>query len=166
MTWMRVSQCDKGAVISLDQNHQIGISLKKKARLGDEARRAQGALKRQLCRLMLLLLAPSASGYMKAYLPGAPRAFDNTGRSEELGNDVDEELPAEELGNDVDEELPDFQSIFGKDIPLDCLPLLDFGDPDDGPCWICDGPHAESYCGYRYHCPLDLKGKKIKSVLG
>ncbi|KAL3613886.1 hypothetical protein CASFOL_041960 [Castilleja foliolosa] len=64
---------------------------------------------------------------------------------------------SEELVSDVDEELPDFKSIFGKEIPLDRLPVLDFGDSDDGPCLICDGPHEEFYCGYQYHCPLDLK---------
>ncbi|KAL3613887.1 hypothetical protein CASFOL_041961 [Castilleja foliolosa] len=53
---------------------------------------------------------------------------------------------SEELGYDADEELP---VMLG-----------------DGPCWICDdGPRAKSYCGFQYHCRLDLKvGEDYKVI--
>ncbi|KAL3627487.1 hypothetical protein CASFOL_028850 [Castilleja foliolosa] len=67
----------------------------------------------------------------------------------------------EELGNDVDEELPEF--YFGSgDIPLDCLRPITFGD---GPCWICNGAHDRALCAFQFHCPLDLKvGEDYKVI--
>ncbi|KAL3613873.1 hypothetical protein CASFOL_041947 [Castilleja foliolosa] len=71
---------------------------------------------------------------------------------------------SEELGSDVDEELPVFD--FGEDIPYDCLPLVTFGGPGDGPCWICNGAtHGRALCAFQYHCPLDLKvGEDYKVI--
>ncbi|KAL3613875.1 hypothetical protein CASFOL_041949 [Castilleja foliolosa] len=34
---------------------------------------------------------------------------------------------SEEVGNDVDEELQDCETLFGEDIPLDCIPPFTFG---------------------------------------
>ncbi|KAL3613871.1 hypothetical protein CASFOL_041945 [Castilleja foliolosa] len=70
---------------------------------------------------------------------------------------------SEEHGDDVNEELPEFD--FGEDIPFDCLPLVTFGGPGDGPCWICNGPHDRALCAFQYHCPLDLKvGEDYKVI--
>ncbi|KAL3613868.1 hypothetical protein CASFOL_041942 [Castilleja foliolosa] len=69
------------------------------------------------------------------------------------------------LGNDVDEELRDCETLFGEDIPLDCISPFTFGDLGNGPCWICDGPHSRFTCGFQYNCPLDLKvGKDYKII--
>ncbi|KAL3613865.1 hypothetical protein CASFOL_041939 [Castilleja foliolosa] len=72
---------------------------------------------------------------------------------------------SEEVGNDVDEELQDCEKLFGEDIPLNCIPPFTFGDLENGPCWICDGPHSRFTCGFQYNCPLDLKvGEDYKII--